>query len=163
MLTIRPATPDDVPALVWLARRFLKSSQYGALLPNTTDDGLAVAVNLTLQHGVILLAEAGGCAVGMIAATTVPHPLTGAVYADEVAWFVTPEHRSGTVGLRLLDALERWCLTHQITTLRLVTPIDRPRLGAHLARRGYRAIETAYLREWPNGVEPRREGVEVHR
>jgi hypothetical protein len=146
---IRLATEDDTSALVVMANAALEERSYRPLFGDGVD--FAAVVPIFLKHwGVILLAEDPD-PVGMFAATLLPHPISGIPYCDQWLWYVVPARRKGPVAHVLLSALEDLCLTRGITTLSLVSPVECPRLGASMTRRGYRAIEVRYVRDLTAG------------
>lgn len=145
-MTIRFATDQDKPELVRLCRRFLETSSYGASFP-ATDDALRRNVMLTQELGVCFVADTGSKLVGMLAVLALPHQLTEELYADELAWFVEPEHRNGTIGPRLLVALERWATSNGVRFVTMLAP-EGSDVGAFLARRGYVPLETRFVKRF---------------
>lgn len=147
-MTIREATVDDVPRIAEMAKRFLDTTGYGAIVPNVKRASLAGAAEAIIRHGgVILLAQKGPPelrhTVGFCALMQATHVLTGEDYADEVALWVEPEHRKGTVGGRLLLAAEAWTRQKSIPCLKMVAPVGS-RLHQHYQHRGYVPVETSY-------------------
>jgi len=181
---IRPATIADVDTLVVMSARFLELTPYGALFPPMPGH-LEMLARLVLEHGTALLAElhpvdcegfvphpceacpeglkcarCGGPAsehrvVGMLGLVVVPHPLTGAMYVEEVVWWVQPEARGGLVGPKLLQAAEEWVSTKNVTMVKMVAPAGSD-VGTFLERRGYSAVETAFIKVMsaPTRTEP---------
>ncbi len=147
-VTIRHATVEDLERIVQMAIRFLQSSDYGEIVGRFKLENLRGATRACIEVGVILLAEHGPPelrrAIGFCALVPAEHVLTGETYADEIALWVEPEHRTGTVGGRLVLAAEHWARQKQLTCLKMVAPVNS-RLHLHYQRRGYRAVETGYL------------------
>lgn len=159
MPTIRKATEGDIADVMRLARSFLATSGYGKLMPSVPADQLLQLCRTVMALGVIFLAELGeddpawqqGAGphfriVGMIAVCDLEHPLTGQQYADEIAWFVEPAHRSGSIGPRLLAQVEVWAREKQLHMVKMVAPAGSD-VGRFYERLGYRAVETAYQKE----------------
>jgi GNAT superfamily N-acetyltransferase len=144
---IRPGTAADLPVLVRLAREFLAETPYGRLWP-PDDATIGRVIQTTLEHGAAFVAEAIASeqltqVVGMIGVVLVPsspHP-----HVDEVAWYVSKDFRGGSLGPRLLAAAERWACTQGAGVLKMVAPVGSS-VGEFLERRGYTAVETAYMR-----------------
>lgn len=158
---IREATADDVPRIVEMSLRFIASSRYRELV-EANADALARLVPAVMGCGVILLAEVETIhreltdfnaiefevareqvIVGMLAIAALPHPFTGEPYGDELAWWVEPEYRRGTVGPRLLAHGEAWAREQGLTLLKMVAPAGSD-VGAWYVRRGYVNVETVY-------------------
>lgn len=143
-MTIREATPADRPRLVEMALRFLQETPPYQLFPSTPA-ALSWIIAVVLEHGVALVAETDVGLVGMIGLVVAPHPLTGETFADEIVWWVEPEWRLGSVGPRLLDAVERWVVTKNVNSIRMVSPKGSA-VGEFYERRGYQEVETSYLK-----------------
>ena len=147
-MPIRHATLADTPALVAMAARFLATSPYGALLP-TTPTQIERLVTVVRDAGTILLAEVDGQAVGLLALLAADHPLNGRPYAEELAWWVEPEHRGGHLGAALLAEAEAWAAAQGLGLLKMVAPEPVDGLGAFYEARGYRPLERAYVKALP--------------
>lgn len=156
---IRAATAADAARVVEMSARFLETTRYGTIVTATREQ-LAQLTGLVLAHGVILVAEierswssphdpsgfVWACdqtLVGMLAMVALPHPLTGEPFADELAWYVEPEHRRGTVGPRLLAAGEAWARAQGFSVVKMVAPAGGD-VGRFYARRGYVEVETVW-------------------
>ncbi|HMF95098.1 MAG TPA: GNAT family N-acetyltransferase [Vicinamibacterales bacterium] len=144
-MTRRPATLEDLDAIVAMGERFRSSSPiYATRLAANPDQMRALATRLiTDPLGIILVAERDGALVGMLAALIYPHFLSGVRAAGELAWWVDPAAR-GTIGVRLLKDLERWARDLGAETLDMIAPSLRvERMYEHL---GYEPIERTYQR-----------------
>lgn len=150
MLTTRHAAASDKSALVALGLRFLATvDTYKFLTPSR--EALERAVDLSLDYGVVIVAELETRIVGMIGLLALPHPLTGEGYADEVAWWVDPEHRGALrAGPLLLGLAEEWAQGEGLSMVKMVAPLPS-RVGRFLERRGYWPIETAYVKRLEGG------------
>jgi GNAT superfamily N-acetyltransferase len=143
---IRPATEQDVPAIVAMCAEFHASTEYhgllGALDPSRVD---AVARHMIADdEATVLLAVTENIPVGMLAITVYEHPFTGERYASELVWWVEPAARGGTVAMRLLRDAERWAADQQVAGLQMIAPNQR--VGDLYARVGYAVAETTYLK-----------------
>lgn len=149
---IRTATINDFPRLTEMAGRFLASSKYGTWLPSTPAM-LEALIAVVTEVGTILVAEInhGGLEVapsqmvGMLALAAVPHPMNGELFAEEIAWWVEPEHRDSVVGPRLHAAGEAWAKGRGITLIRMLSPAGSD-LGVYYRRHGYTEVETAWMK-----------------
>lgn len=152
---IRPATLHDHAAITGLGQRFIQESIYGRLFPTLALSSVTIdlMIGVCLTHGVIFVAEHTGPPnlklVGMLGVALIEnHPAVGGPCVEEVAWYVEPEHRKGRVGPLLLAAAEAWTTTNRASVLKMVAPHGSD-VGRFLERRGYTAVETAYMRRPP--------------
>lgn len=143
-MTIREATDDDGQRLVDMAQHFLLMTPYGRLITPSLDQ-LVGFVEMIRTLGVILVAERLGRIEGMIGLVALPHPIDGSLVAEEIAWWVEPAYRGGTLGPRLLVAAEGWSRQKCARVLKMVAPTGTT-VGDFLTHRGYRAVETAYYK-----------------
>lgn len=146
---IRRATLDDWSAVRAMALAFLAESPYGALFEVTAERppaALDELLGLVLEAGVVFVADVGTGLVGMLAMGVGGHAISGQRYADEIAWWVHPAHRGGTIGPRLLAAAEAWARADGCTLVKMIAPHHAPDVGRYLARRGYAPVETAHVR-----------------
>jgi GNAT superfamily N-acetyltransferase len=160
-MTIREATPEDIPRLIEMATRFLLDTRYGSLFDNqATPVTIAQLIIQVMAIGVIYVADCqmftrmvdsdvveqgDPYLVGMLAIVCLPHPLTGKPYADEIAWWVEPQHRGGSIGPKMLRAAEDWATTNGANMVKMVAPADTT-VGKFYERMGYQAVETAYIK-----------------
>ena len=151
---VRSATVGDIDRLVAMGRRFITETPYGALLtPNEAT--MRQAAEVAVRHGVTLVAEVGGVAVGMLIAFPIQDPYSGEWLLDEVAWWVEPEYRRGTLGPRMLRVLEQIARDRGIRSVKMIAPVGTD-VGRYYERHGYRAVETTYLKRlesW-DGAQP---------
>jgi GNAT superfamily N-acetyltransferase len=143
---IREATDADTDRLVEMAVAFIAESRYAEVIA-TNPGKLAALVARLLSIGTVIVAAVGAELVGMIAIARVESLFGGRDYADEVAWWVEPEHRHGRIGPRLLFAAEAWAVAQDLGSIRMVAPSGSD-VGAFYERNGYEAIETTYLRRF---------------
>jgi GNAT superfamily N-acetyltransferase len=146
LTTIREATAADVPRLVEMGRRFRAESAYALRLADNPAQMATMAEYLIASdNGLVLVVERDGLLVGMIGVLVFPHPLSGALTAGEVVFWVEPEHRG--YGVRLMRRAEQWAIARGATTMQMVSPT--PEVGQFYARLGYHALEVAYEKELP--------------
>lgn len=140
---IRTARPGDEHKLLEMGQRFVTESIYGRLF---AIDLVGVKTMLLLAHdqGTVFVADLGDRLVGMMGLTLVTSVITGEDIVEEIAWYVEPEHRKGRVEPLLLGAAEAWATTKSASMLKLIAPAGSD-VGRFLERRGYTAVEMAYL------------------
>ena len=138
---IRPATMEDVPALVAMGRQFAQTEMYRDVLYENPDQITIVMTNLIdCEAGTILVLESESVLVGMMGILHTPHFLSAEICASEIFWWVTPGHRGD--GVRLLRAAESWAKECGATKLQMVAPNER--VGRFYDRMGFKRIETSY-------------------
>jgi GNAT superfamily N-acetyltransferase len=159
---IREATHQDKDAIVVMAARFLSTTQYGRLF-RIDLEMLENLVDIVLTSGVIFVATipplraldvatgdiSGPTAdefVGFLAAVEATEPFSGDRYADEIAWFVMPEHRGGSFGPRLLASLVRWADDKRLSFVKMVAPADSPDVAGFYQQVGFEVVETSYVK-----------------
>lgn len=133
---IRPATPEDIPAMVEMGRKFAERS--GVEVGFCPDSVSSLLAGL-IENGICLVGD--NCMAG---AVLFDHPFNRAhKAAQELFWW-----SEGREGLRLLSALEaavRDAGAHSLTmiTLEAVNPETTGRL---YARKGFRVLEHSYMK-----------------
>jgi GNAT superfamily N-acetyltransferase len=146
-MTIRRATAADTPALVRMACQFIASSPYRDLVDaNPAHQRQAIAWLLGQQSAalaLLLVAEGDAGPVGMLAMAIVPSPVSGALVATELAWWLDPAARRGSTGVRLWEQAERWAADHDAVYVHMVAPHGTA-VGAMYQRRGYLPLETVW-------------------
>jgi GNAT superfamily N-acetyltransferase len=146
---IRQATAADQDRLVEMAIRFIGETRYKDVVVINPAQ-LEALVGRVLDLGVIFVADVyDGYLVGMLALVALTHPISAEPYADELAWWVEPAYRRGTIGLALLDAGEHWARTHGLAAIKMVAPAGASAVERCYQRRGYEAVETAYQKRLP--------------
>ena len=138
---IRPATMQDVPALVAMGQQFAQTEMYRDVLRENPEQMAILAGNLIdHENGAILVIERDDMLVGMIGILCTVHFLSGELCAGEVFWWVTPGKRGD--GVRLLRAAESWAMVRGAKTLQMIAPTER--VGQFYDRMGFTRIETGY-------------------
>lgn len=145
-MTIRTAHVGDLAVLVRMGLRFIATSSYRGTIPASAEQ-LGTLVAWLLDQGGIFVAvdDEGDEPIGMLAATVIVHPMSGELVASEVAWWIEPEFRGGSAGLRLLAAAEAWARAQGATRFQMIAPAGSS-VGALYRRRGYAELETTWQR-----------------
>ncbi|GII84639.1 hypothetical protein Ssi03_26290 [Sphaerisporangium siamense] len=147
-IQLRPATPDDVPALLslmdsvhaWLITQG-RSEQWGTV-PFSRIPGFPGRVTDWTRQGVITLAERADRCVGMLAAApgTPPRIPAGAVPGGSLFIHTVMADRGPGghgVGSALLEEAERLARAHDAPALALDHWADSPELGRIYEKYGY--------------------------
>jgi GNAT superfamily N-acetyltransferase len=91
--------------------------------------------------------DSGGSYIGGLGALIYPDMNDGRLVATEAFWYVRPECRGG--GLRLLQVFEDWAKARGVSRLMMVhlQNLMPESLSRLYVRRGYRPLETHYMKE----------------
>lgn len=144
-MTIREATMADLDQVEALALRIgMESEPQRGVTVDAAHIRTVVAGCLENPMACGMLADDDGEIVGMCGLVLYTHPVSAALKAGEICWWVNPEARSGRVGLQLLAAAERWAESHGAESIQM-TSAD-PKIHRVLARRNYESTETVYER-----------------
>ena len=170
-MIVRPAVEADELRLVEMMTRFLLSTQYGHWLKPTPEQSLEF-VQTVMRLGVIFVAEVdsgrrvagvcvdidgnewhapGGCEackpklIGMLGAVMSEYPITKEKHADEIAWWVEPEHRDSRAAYRMLRSFEEWARQNGANVVKMVAP-EGSDVGNFYRRLGYTAVECVFAK-----------------
>ena len=148
-MQIRPLDKADLPEIVRMLDAFR-----GALGLDIPPDAASVAASFELYmtlDSVMLVADKDGAIVGMIAALGYPYPMnTSYTVADELFWWVDENHRSGSVGLKLIAALEAEATRRGWYALSLCAATESSSFDStcrFYARKGFRVSDHKYWKE----------------
>lgn len=145
---IRPATFDDVDAIVDMSAKFYATTTYPSF---ARFDVMSVAslARFLISDGVMLVYEDRGVVVGMVGLVVSPFPMNAAVsLATEVVWWVEPNHRDTGAGVALLRAVAPACRALGASAIQMMDMADSPphaatlyeRMGYHLTERSYTKV-----------------------
>jgi len=98
--------------------------------------------------GIVLVLELEGHVVGAIGGLVYPEPSTGARVAQEMFWWVEPEHR-GRHSAMLIEAFEYVATSRDVVRVLMSAMVgsrDRP-LARWYGGRGYRPLERIFVKE----------------
>jgi GNAT superfamily N-acetyltransferase len=158
---IRQATIDDSLEIVRMAHRFLATPEYAyAQLFKFNADHVADLVVKVLTLGVIWVAEVVTLQrpeappraepdtklVAMLAVVAIVHPISGESFVEEIAWWVEPEHRHGTIGPRLIHKMEDWARAKGLHLVKMAAPVEAADVARFYISSGYRPIETNFAK-----------------
>lgn len=109
MAEIRAATEKDIPAMLGLAKRMHGESPRFARLTFSPAKCEALLRGLLGGQvvGGVLVAEKAGIIVGMAAGFVVEHFFGIEKVASDLAVYVAPEHRGGSIAVKLIRAFEK--------------------------------------------------------
>lgn len=142
---IRKATAADATRIVEMVGHFIEGTSYQRFF-RFKPSVIGELVGQCLDIGLVLVAVEGDRIVGMYAAFPLVEPIGKQPMLDEMAWWVEPSHRGGSVGPRLLKAAETWALQKGLVLVKMVAPDDQPQVAAYYERLGYTRVETSYVK-----------------
>jgi GNAT superfamily N-acetyltransferase len=85
--------------------------------------------------------------IGGLGGAITPDLNDGRLCAQELFWFVDPQHRGGSGSVRLVQAFEEWAVSKgavEMRMVRLLTGGDTERLDGFYTKRGYGKLEMHY-------------------
>lgn len=135
---IRPATLEDIPALLEMGARFAERARLIEHVGYVAEDmAETFAAMIGNGHPVFIGRH------GAIGATQTVHPFNRQhILGQEVFWW-----SEGREGLALFDALERHC-EQECHSLRMITleAVNPEKTGRFYERRGYVPLEHSYIK-----------------
>ena len=110
MINIRPATRDDFPALLEMARAMhAESPRYrGIPLSEEKLGHLILQLHGHPLTGALFVADLGGVIIGTMWGYLAEYFFSEERMATDVLLYVSPEHRRGRTARRLAEAFEQW-------------------------------------------------------
>jgi N-acetylglutamate synthase-like GNAT family acetyltransferase len=144
-VVIRQVEGRDLPWIVEQVKEFLLFM--GGTIP-FNEAYVKSFSNKIASEGCSFVAEKDGQLVGVIAGTIQPHYLNPDVLTmNELMWWVVPEHRYSSAGLRLLKALDQ-CAEDCGVNLSVMSVAAQSKLtGKTLARMGYVPQELSLIKK----------------
>jgi len=130
-----------------MAQRFFPTSGYSRIapMPDTQAAGLAL---ITMDSGVMLVAEVDGVLQAMAALHVEPFIFNPHVtIAQEIVFWIEPEHRGGLLAARMLRAIDEACRKRGAQVVRMATLPSSPEAAEKLFERsGYALSETYFVK-----------------
>lgn len=148
-MDIRPATEQDIPALLHIGRAFYQYNHYSRLGVSLDTDSLSTVLQQLMASHILLVAVEDGNVVGTVAAYV--EPLWWNLetpQATEVFWWLDPPYRNAGNGKQLKDALEAAVRARGVRFLNMIAlEASMPEEVEQLYfRNGYTRIERVYLK-----------------
>lgn len=130
-----------------MAQRFFPTSGYARIAPLGDVQAAGIAL-VTMESGVMLVAEADGTLVAMASLHVEPFIFNiDVTIAQEIVFWVEPEHRNGMLAARMLRAIEEACKRAGAQVIRMATLPSSPNAAAQLYERlGFALSETYYVK-----------------
>lgn len=150
-VTVRPATPDDLPELVRMGRAFHEASKLAERgLPFDPASLTEFCAYLGRSvHGLCLVGTVDGAVRGAVAGQISPFFLAHNVFvAEEKWWWVDPEARGSGLHARLFTAFSVWARRSGADVVMMAALATlRPAVLDRIYRRmGFKRLEMHYVK-----------------
>lgn len=147
---LRDAIETDVLDIVLAVKQFCKEvphPAWGRFDSNKVKD--LVSGLIDSEAGFVKIVTIDEEVVGALIATATPVPINSFIFAQELMFWLDPDHRNGKTSPKLIDAYVEWSKAVGCDFVRLST-LDElldSRVGIIFKRKGFKPIETAYIKE----------------
>lgn len=142
-MKIRPLYQWETEDVVPFAERFHGEADIGGVFDPTALMRTLQAVKST----VIGLFDDEGKMVGALAGVITPHFLTTDHLAQELLWYVAPEHRGNLKAGKMLSAFMEWAKDNGATAIAMVAlNKSNDSVGKLYIKRGFKSVETQFLK-----------------
>ncbi len=147
---IRDATQNDVLDTVLAVKQFCKEIPHPAWHKfNTNKVNSLVSQLIEIDHGFVKIVTYEDEVVGALVAVLSEIPINDLIFAQELMFWIDPEHRKGKTALRLVDEYTEWATKAGCNFIRL-SELDNVlggKAGVLFKRKGFEPTETAYVKE----------------
>ena len=150
---IREMVAQDIPAMIALGAEMHRESRYSNLdFDPARLWALGDQIMANPESYLSAVCEKDGEIVGFVIAFAVPHFFGNDLTSGDLAIYVMPEHRGGTIGARLVKLYSRWCEAKGVKEplLGVSAGITPDRIGQLYERLGYTEKYVIYKK--PTGV-----------
>lgn len=147
---IRDATHNDVLDTVLAVRQFCKEIPHPAWNKfNTNKVNSLVSQLVGIDQGFVKIVTYDDEVVGALVAVLSEIPINDLVFAQELMFWIDPEHRKGKTAIKLVDEYVDWATKAGCNFIRL-SELDNVlggKAGVLFKRKGFEPTETAYIKE----------------
>jgi|TARA_R110000803_G_scaffold14164_2_gene39476 GNAT superfamily N-acetyltransferase len=144
---IRPMTAQDIPVLIGMGAAMHMESRYAKLdFDPEKLRGLGETILGDPDSWLALVAERDSEIIGFCIGYVAPHFFGNDLTSGDLAIYVSPDHRGGMTGARLVKAYDAWCSEQGVSEplLGVSAGITPDRIGQLYERLGYTAKFTIY-------------------
>jgi len=150
-MSLRLATKDDFLVVSEMARKFYETTPYFGVLEY--DDSKMADTILGLfsdpKQSVVILALKDDEPVGMLVGQVGELLVSRDRVATEMAWWMSPEHRSSKKALELIGAYEYWAKEVagcQYVQLSCLEDLSIDRVSRFYTKKGYKPFEKFFIK-----------------
>jgi len=147
---IRDATEQDVLDIVLSVKQFCKEVPHPAWDKFDSNKVNELVSQLCqIDQGFVKIVEHDNEIVGSLIAVISSVPINSLVFAQELMFWLDPEHRNGKTSMKLIDSYVEWSQKMGCNFIRLseLDNILGSKAGALFKRKGFIPVETAYVKE----------------
>jgi ribosomal protein S18 acetylase RimI-like enzyme len=148
---IRQATLGDIPEIINMVHNFYKASHFPELAPYNKDSMMALLINMVNDSPhILLVSEKDGKLDGTICMLIFPYFINHEVMtAQDLWWWVEPEARGTTVGIKLIKEAEKLVKEKGIAhmTMMSMESSDADKVNKLYSKMGMKLMEYAYIKE----------------
>ena len=147
---IRDATEQDVLDIVLSVKQFCKEVPHPAWDKFDSNKVNELVSQLCqIDQGFVKIVENDNEIVGSLIAVISSVPINSLVFAQELMFWLDPEHRNGKTSMKLIDSYVEWSQKMGCNFIRLseLDNILGSKAGALFKRKGFIPVETAYVKE----------------
>ena len=148
--TIRDATQEDVLDTVLAVKQFCKEIPHPAWKKfNTNKVNSLVSQLIEIEQGFVKIVTHDDEVVGALIAVMSDIPINDLIFAQELMFWIDPEHRTGRTAIKLVDEYIEWSTKSGCNFIRLseLDSVLGGRAGVLFKRKGFEPTETAYIRK----------------
>lgn len=150
-LSIRRATPGDIPAMTELLERLFSIEKDFSPSPERQARGLGLMLESPEERNVVV-AEAGGQVVGMVTGQLLVSTAEGGLVTLVEDMVIAPLFRGKGVGSRLLAEIECWAAELGSRRLQLLADRDNAPAKSFYERAGWRLTNLICFRKTEPGI-----------
>lgn len=146
---IRIGQMEDVPILLKFAKNFHQASPYRSMRFNSEKgkkflEGILSGRN---TEGIVLVALQDGNPIGMLVGACSEPVFSSSRVAMELGWWIEPEFRKTRASALIYTAYEDWAMRVGCSHVQgAYLPGVSPDLDEFYKKRGYRQVESSYLK-----------------
>ena len=148
--TIRDANHSDILDITIAAKLFSKETNHPAMSTiNPNKVAVTLQQLLDSEVGLVKVACFNKEIIGAIAGVVSELPINDLVVAQELMLWLDPSHRNGKTAPKLIDGYVEWASKKGCDFVRLsaLEGILSGKAGVLFKRKGFKEIETAYIKE----------------
>lgn len=147
MLTIEPATSDDLSCITEMGHAFFKEAGWADVAEwEDVIASQALSNLLDNENFIFLIARQDGDVMGMAGGLIFPMWFNPKVLmSQEFFWYVKPHARTG-IGLKLYNALEERFKERGVDVFSMIAVSKLPSLEKFYIRKGFRQSEQTYIK-----------------
>lgn len=147
---LRDAIEADVLDIVLAVKQFCKEIPHPAWGRFDSNKVKELVSNLIASDaGFVKIVTINEEVVGALVAMASPVPINSFIFAQEIMFWLDPDHRNGKTSPKLIDAYVEWSKAVGCDFVRLSTldELLESRVGVLFKRKGFKSVETAYIKE----------------